>query len=270
MKDPITVSLCISTYNRHAALQLCLESVLNQSRMPDEILVGDDGSTDETRKLVGSYIPKFKIPLIHLWQPDDGFRLASVRNVCFREAKGTYVIQIDGDTILEKRFIEDHILFSRKKTFLSGSRSLINEPATKTLEQEGALNWDLLNRNLTKQYNAIRFIPLAQFIYYMHRGDRQAKHVLGSNMSFWKEDLISVNGYNEDFKGWGAEDQDIAIRLLHAGVGMRFLKYAGVTYHLHHMKASDSNFLSNFRTLSKTKETQLTFVEKGIRKSGKE
>ena len=47
------VSLMISTYNRPSALKLCLESVKRQNRLPDEVIIGDDGSGDETERACG-------------------------------------------------------------------------------------------------------------------------------------------------------------------------------------------------------------------------
>lgn len=49
----MTVSLIISTYNSPKALDLCLMSVLQQSVLPDEVLIADDGSNEETRKNSG-------------------------------------------------------------------------------------------------------------------------------------------------------------------------------------------------------------------------
>ena len=51
----MTVSLIISTYNSPKALDLCLMSVLQQSVLPDEVLIADDGSNEETRKIVEEF-----------------------------------------------------------------------------------------------------------------------------------------------------------------------------------------------------------------------
>ena len=73
-------TLIISTYNRPEALSVCLDSVRFQTVMPDEVIVGDDGSTSETKDLIESFKKDFPVPLIHLWQEDKGFRLAMMRN----------------------------------------------------------------------------------------------------------------------------------------------------------------------------------------------
>ena len=73
-------SLIISTYNRPDALALCLESVRRQRLLPDEVIVGDDGSGEETREVIERFRQDFPVPLTHVWQEDEGFRLAMCRN----------------------------------------------------------------------------------------------------------------------------------------------------------------------------------------------
>ena len=103
-------SLIVTTYNWPEALEICLNSILSQTVIPKEIIIADDGSKQETADLV----QKIKesnpnIEIIHSWQKDDGFRLSMSRNKAIRKAKGKYVIIIDGDLILERHFIQDHI-----------------------------------------------------------------------------------------------------------------------------------------------------------------
>lgn len=85
----MTISLIISTYNRPDALRLCLLSVFAQSRMPDEIIIGDDGSRKETRQLIESMRQLSKIPILHVWQEDIGYRLAMARNKCVAAASNS-------------------------------------------------------------------------------------------------------------------------------------------------------------------------------------
>ena len=55
-------TLIISTYNRPEALSVCLDSVRFQTVMPDEVIVGDDGSTSETKDLIESFKKDFPVP----------------------------------------------------------------------------------------------------------------------------------------------------------------------------------------------------------------
>ena len=107
------VSLIITTYNWPEALFLVLKSVKNQIRMPDEVIVADDGSTKETARLIKKFSKEFKLEIIHSWQKDEGFRAAMSRNKAIAKAKGDYIIMIDGDMILHPNFINDHICFAK-------------------------------------------------------------------------------------------------------------------------------------------------------------
>src|SRR6185437_1204228 len=115
--DNFKIGLLISTYNWPEALELVFLSILGQARMPDEILIADDGSGDDTRKLIDSYREKFNIPIRHAWHEDNGFRKSIVLNKAVKLAESDYIIEIDGDIILDHRFIADHIKQAAKGFF---------------------------------------------------------------------------------------------------------------------------------------------------------
>lgn len=260
-----SVSLVISTYNRPNALKVCLESVLSQRTMPDEVIIADDGSNEETRNLIDSFRPRFSVPLIHVWQPDEGYQLAAIRNKAFVKAAGEYIIQIDGDLILHPCFVTDHLSFRRRNCFVSGSRVMLNPGYTQRILDEGlphSPGW--LAKDISKRYNAIRCLPLGKLNYQLQRGQTNVKYVLGCNMAFWKEDLLKVNGYNEDFKGWGREDNDISVRLTNVGVDLRFVKFAALVYHLYHPERPRPDFDINDGIYGESLKNKLTYIPRGM------
>jgi len=118
------VALIVSTYNRPKALKLTLESVIRQSYMPDEIIIADDGSSAETLRLIKSYKNKIFPTLFHCWQKDEGFQLSKIRNKSIAQSSADYIISIDGDLILHKHFIRDHLRTKELGCFVQGSRVL--------------------------------------------------------------------------------------------------------------------------------------------------
>lgn len=86
-------------------------------------------------------------------------------------------------------------------------------------------------------------------------------------MSFWKKDLLAVNGYDESIKGWGSEDAELAIRLINYGIKKRFLKFAAVAYHLYHPTNSKANTAHNLQVLNQTITAKKTWTPNGILKS---
>ncbi len=75
----------------------CCWSVLDQSVLPLEVLAADDGSRNDTKEMIESLAVTYPAPRKHVWQEDVGFRLAMIRNRAIAQAKGDYIINIDGD-----------------------------------------------------------------------------------------------------------------------------------------------------------------------------
>lgn len=261
---PVT-SLIISTYNRPPALRLCLESVKSQTILPGEIIIADDGSREETKELVDQYSSIFSIPVKHIWQPDNGYQLARIRNKAFAAAGNDYIIQVDGDLILHPCFIQDHLSISKQGTFVSGARALLDQETTaELLALTNYSSIPIKRSGLGKKYNAIHSKLLSTFNYIFQRGTGHVDYVLGCNMAFWKEDLFKVNGYNEEFTGWGKEDNDISIRLINAGVKLRFLKFGGIVYHLYHDERPLERVAANEEIFNESRVKKITSVPKGM------
>ncbi len=261
----INCSICVSTYNRPDALGLCIESILKQSQLPNEIIIGDDGSGIETAKLIAKLKQKSTIPIEHVWQPDEGYRLAACRNKSFAAANGEYIIQIDGDLVLHKHFIADHLRMAMPGTFVCGSRVLLSQAYTqRVMAKNNNVQPSFFSNNISKRYNSIYNKILAGINYRLQRGKEQYKYVLGANMAFYKEDLLRVNGYDEKFGGWGKEDNNIAIRLCNAGIDIRFLKFGGIAYHLYHSGEKNNNVNRNEILLQDAILHNTTFVKNGL------
>lgn len=230
------VSLIISTYNWPRALELCLDSVMQQRVLPSEILVADDGSGSETRHVIEQFEKISPVPLYHVWQEDRGFRLAAIRNKAIAAAHCEYIIQIDGDLILHRDFISDHIMLAQRGSFAAGSRCMVSNLLTRRLidnkKRNGSISF--LSRGIDNRLNGIRLPLLSWMITSIN------KRVRGCNMAFWRDDLIRINGYNEAFEGWGCEDSELAVRLCNAGIKERSIKFRGIAYHLYHPNADRS------------------------------
>ncbi|SEN89655.1 N-terminal domain of galactosyltransferase [bacterium A37T11] len=227
-------SLIISTYNWPEALELTLMSVMLQSVIPGEVIIADDGSEDRTKALIGLFKSRMNTKVIHVWQEDKGFRLAAVRNKSFVRASNPYIIQIDGDIILHPRFVEDHLRFAKKGRLLQGSRVMLGKQRSERLLHQKEVMISVFQSDIKRRENAIRIPALANYLLRRYRNRYPIYFARGANMSFWKADLLLVNGYDEQFKGWGHEDSDLTLRLLNAGVEKCVLKFCAVAYHLFH------------------------------------
>ncbi|MBN9298734.1 MAG: glycosyltransferase family 2 protein [Filimonas sp.] len=258
-------SLLIATYNWPGALELCLQSVRQQKVLPDEVIIADDGSKDETKQLIQKFQRDFPVPIRHIWQPDEGFQLSRIRNKGIAAAAYEYIIQVDGDLILHPYFIHDHLELSKKGYFTSGSRVLLNRDSTYFLITNKTIDVKAYTKNSRNFFNGLRskFLRHALSPFYKTRG-KNKYYVKGCNMAFWREDLIRVNGYNEAFTGWGKEDSEIAIRLINAGIKKQFIKMGGISYHLFHKEASRELEQRNVELMNNTIANKVTRAEKGV------
>jgi len=227
----LRITLIITTYNWPAALDLTLQSVARQSVRPDEIIVADDGSEPPTARVVKRWAERMRGPLIHLWQPDEGFRLARSRNRAIAAARGDYVVIVDGDMVLHRHFIADHARAARHGSFIQGVRLLTGPETAARMLSDGEMDLGFFSRDIRRRRHTVRSLLLSKFVFWERAGQRAIR---GCNQAYWKGDLMRVNGFNEAFVGWGREDNEIAARLYNAGVRRRNLKFQALAIHLHH------------------------------------
>ncbi len=252
MKPSINkVALVISTFNWPSALELVLETVLRQTRIPDEILIADDGSYDATRQVVEYYRDVYRLPIKHIWQEDQGFRKSLIINKAIRQTRCDYIIQIDGDMLLHRSFVADHVAAATPDCFIQGARVLVEPELTRKMIQAGLAPLHPWTKGIKNRLNATH-LPFLSFLF--NRKTTSNQNIKACNLAFWRADYVLVNGYNNEFLGWGWEDVEFATRLLQAGLKKRRLKLAGVAYHLHHASATRQHLRENeIRFLETTK-----------------
>ena len=244
-----TVALLISTYNWPQALELVLISVLNQTKLPNEIVIADDGSSEETRELINLYKAKFNFPLKHVWHEDKGFRKSLILNNAVKSITSEYIIQIDGDIILHPKFISDHLTVAEKGTFVQASRSMINEKKSTEILKTKLTRFNFSSQGLYNRFNALR-VPFISNIFQYDKSNPY--HIKGCNLGYWKADFVKINGYHNGFEGWGAEDYEFGARLIHAGVKRKKIKLMALCYHIYHKINSRANTDTNDMIYNKT------------------
>ena len=256
-------SLIITTYNRPDALSLVIKSVLSQSKLPDEIIIADDGSTEATRELIQKATLNSKIPIHHCWQEDLGFRVAAARNKAIAKSQYEYLILIDGDILLHRHHIKMHHRFAAKKRLLQGPRAMLNYERTTQALRDSIIKHSYYNKGLTNRLNAVHF-PLLTPLFSFETSD--LTRIRSCNISCWREDVLAINGFNEDFIGWGREDTEFMVRMLNRGIYFYKMRLAGHGFHLHHPISSRHFEQRNEEILQETIRTRSGWCLNGIDK----
>ena len=104
------ISLIIPTYNRAEHLETTLLSALHQTIKVDEIIVIDDGSTDNTKQRVEKY------PIKYIYQENQG--VSSARNKGIQKAQNDWICFLDSDDIWESNKIEKQIAFHKTNSHI--------------------------------------------------------------------------------------------------------------------------------------------------------
>jgi len=229
----VKLSLVITTYNNPLGLKKAAEGASHQTRPPDEVIIADDGSDEKTAEAVKHFAEYAPFPVIHVRQEDRGFRAAMIRNKAISISSGDYIVLLDGDCVMNRHFVADHERMSEEGCFIQGKRILVNKNAVAAFDYRIADSWPTLMfmALLGKITNAHHLLRLT---YYPGFKNRKLKGIKSCNMSFFRKDIIAVNGFNEDFEGWGNEDSELACRFFKYGLFKKVHPFMAVCFHLWH------------------------------------
>lgn len=242
-------------------MSLSLKSVLAQKILPNEVIIADDGSTEETKCIIDSFRSIFPVPLKHVWHEDEGFRRTVILNKAVAESVGNYIIQIDGDIILHPCFVKDHISAAKSEYFVKGSRAQISKNKSLEILDSNQISFHPFGRGIKHRFNALH-LPFFSFLI---KTDSSNPNIRGCNMAFWRSDFIQVNGYDNTIEGWGHEDIELAARLININKRKKHLKLAAVCYHIYHEVASRAKEKDNHLFFEKTIAQGRKQAENGYR-----
>jgi glycosyltransferase involved in cell wall biosynthesis len=237
-------ALVVTTHRRPDALGRVLASVARQSRLPDEVIVAEDGADPVTAGVVQRFstgvversAAAVSCPVRHLRQPHEGVRAGRIRNVAVATTDCDYVVLLDGDMVVHPDFVADHLALARRGHYSQGTRILLDARATRALLEAGsalpgAASAGLGSARRVYALHAPRLAP------HLRRVANSFVAVKACNQGFWRDDLLAVNGFDEAMRGWGAEDKELCARLDNAGVRRQSLLFAAIAFHLGHEPA---------------------------------
>lgn len=264
------IAVVVTTYNRPDALRAVLEGYAAQTDADYEVLVADDGSTDDTRGVVDDYAPRLQVPITHVWQEDRGFRAAAIRNRAVAHTQAEYVVFTDGDCVPPRTFVAAHRRLAQQGRFVAGNRVLLSESFTRrVLAQRLPVHtwsaWQWSAARLRGEVN--RLLPLMKRspeAAFRDADPQRWQGVKTCNLALWRSDFMRVNGLDERYEGWGLEDSDLVIRLIHAGVSHRNGRYFAPVFHLWHRDNDRSRLERNQARLDEILRSTIVRAERGV------
>lgn len=240
------ISVIVTTYNRSNLLEKCMAALEEQERLPDEVIIADDGSDPEHVEVIRKIALQSSLDVHHVRQEQRGFRAAANRNNGVRAASGDLLMFLDGDVVLFPKAVGAHAEASQGRYWTIGNVLRLTEEETERLTisliRERRLDsfWpgpddprierlEQIQRRLDARVRG-RWNRLSE--YRMRR-----IRLSGSQTSIPRIAFERVNGWDENFEGWGWEDQDLALRLQLSGTRGRPVVSRARAYHQYHRPA---------------------------------
>jgi glycosyltransferase involved in cell wall biosynthesis len=265
-----SAGVVISTYNNPAWLEKVLWGYSCQSVMADEIIIADDGSGDATRLLIESF--KGRLPIKHVWHPDNGYQKCRILNMAILEAKSEYLIFTDQDLIPRFDFVETHLKYAGDGYFLSGGCLMLPGGLSNLITEEDirsqnafSLRW-LINKGLTVNFKCTKLFRNKAFGRFMNSITPTKATWNGGNASGWKSDILAINGFNEMMQ-YGGQDREFGERLVNLGLKSKQIRYSAILLHLDHSRPykTAESIAKNVAIRQKTRREKIIVTPFGIK-----
>jgi glycosyltransferase involved in cell wall biosynthesis len=232
------IAVVISTFERPWHLRRCLASLQAQQGVTGrfEVVVTDDGSRDETLRMVTDFARRADFPLTFTTHAHAGFRLARCRNEGVAASTAPYILFTDGDCILPRDHLRIHLEERRPGWVVGGDCMRLDQSASEQIGLDVVSRGEFTALVPRSEVRRIRIKALRAQAYQLLRM-RMRPRLSGNNIALWRTDYEHINGFDEQFVGWGLEDRDLQHRLERLGLRVRSILLRTAPVHLWHAPA---------------------------------
>ena len=232
------LSVIVTTYQAPEWLEKVLWGYLTQSHRDFELLIADDGSTEETARLLARYSDEV-VPIRHIWQRDDGFRKSRILNKAIVAAGADYLVFSDGDLIPRGDFLAAHATLARRGRFLSGGCVRLPLEVSRAITRDDvetgrafSARWiRARGGRASRGWTKLAVPGFAAAAADLLTTTRPTWN--GGNASGWRDDIVAANGFDERM-GYGGQDRELGERLENAEVRGCGVRYRALCVHLDH------------------------------------
>jgi glycosyltransferase involved in cell wall biosynthesis len=218
MPQQLELAVILTTYERPAHLERSLVSLAMQQGVAGrfEVVVSDDGSTDQTQSIVRRFAATADFPVKWTSHPHRGFRVSLCRNDGVRASNASYFLFTDSDCIFPPDHLYKHLSARRRGIIRAGDCIRLDEETTERVDAASITTGECWQWGSREERQRLFHKRIKEQYYQLVRHSTKPK-LTGYNIGISREDLEAVNGFDEDFVGWGCEDDDIAFRLRKTG-----------------------------------------------------
>ncbi len=241
----LKASLIVTTYQKPRHLRLVLAAIGLQQGVDEqlEVIVADDGSTDHTPEIVERFAETSPFPVHFATHRHEAYQVARCRNMGVAASSAPYLILIDGDCLVAPDFVRQHLRRARRGAVMFGDcfrlekqdSAGVNLAAVRAGEYRDWVTATEQDR-LSKWRRRVWWNNLI--------GHPRKPRLLGNNIGVSRRDFERVNGFDENFSGWGGEDDDLGFRFKQAGLRLRSILPWCYTYHIWHPR--DASWTPNW------------------------
>jgi len=234
MTRNIEIGVIVSSYQRPAHLMRTLTSIELQQGVEGkfEVVISDDGSEDETAELVQAFSDRVDFPVTFVTHPHDGFQLARCRNEGAAASQARYILFVDGDCILPPNHLAEHLRRREVGVVMGGDCVRLDEGPSDQVTLE-TLRQGLFPATPPAEKRRMRSQARKAWFYNLI-GHATKPKLIGNNIGIWWDDYQRLNGYDQNFVGWGCEDDDLRLRAHRVGLKVKSILRWTYTYHLWH------------------------------------
>jgi glycosyltransferase involved in cell wall biosynthesis len=241
MQSSPKITLIIATYNKVDWLKKVLYGYKYQTYKDFDIIIADDGSTEETKNVIDTFKKDYPVNITHLWHEDKGYRRQKILNEAIVKAANDYILFTDGDCIPREDFVEIHAKHAEKGYFLSGGYCKLPMDISEVILEDDVatkrcfdVKW-LKSQGVLGSKNALKLSVKDGLAKFLDVVTPTGATFNNCNSSAWKSDLIAINGYDERMQ-YGGPDRELGERLVNNKIKTKQIRYKAICLHLDHAR----------------------------------
>lgn len=270
---PPALSVIISTYNALEWLKKTLWGYAVQTTKDFEIVIADDGSNEETRDFLEIVSQTYPVPIIHVWQEDEGFQKSRILNKAILACNSDYILMSDGDCIAKNNFVEQHLKYREPGYFLSGGYFKLPLDISEAITEEDVIhqkcfdiNW-LKDKGLKSSFKNNKLTAKGSTATILNIVTPTNASWNGHNASGWKKDILAVNGFDERMQ-YGGQDRELGERMINMGYKSKQIRYSALCIHLDHPRGykTEDTLKKNAAIRKNTRSKGYAYTYYGIKK----